>query len=207
MKKKNRLNHTTPTTPHSSAGGKNGHSPGQPPQGEPDGGRIGSTERRGDSRSESPRSAGDPTSRADSPQPAPATRPASDPEVAERPRRRVFSAEEKLRILRAADACEPGGLGALLRREGLYSSYLTEWRRQREAGELGALTPRKRGAKPKRSALEVENERLRRENERLEDRLRKAELIIGAQKKVAQIFEEYSSQKKADENERSGSSS
>lgn len=145
-------------------------------------------------------------SRAEPPQPAPA-QPAPDPEVAERPRRRVFSAEEKLRILRAADACPPGELGALLRREGLYSSYLTEWRRQREAGELGALTPKKRGAKPKRTALEVENERLRRENERLADKLRKAELIIGAQKKVAQIFEEYSSLKRADENERSGSSS
>lgn len=118
-------------------------------------------------------------SRAIAPPPA---QPAGDPEVAERPSRRTFSAQEKLRILHAADACAPGELGALLRREGIYSSCLTEWRHQREAGELGGLTPKKRGAKPKRTALEVENERLRRENERLAEKLRKAELIIGAQK-------------------------
>ena len=144
-------------------------------------------------------------SRADAAGPAPVS-PRPDPEVAERPTRRTFTAEYRLRILREADACAPGELGALLRREGLYSSHLTVWRRQREQGELEALTPKKRGAKPKRSALEVEVERLRRENTRLQDQLRKAELILAAQKKVALIFEEFSARKTA-EDENSGSSS
>jgi len=204
VKKKNRLNHTSPT-----ASEGNGHGPSraqQPPLGEePEEGRVGPLERRGASRSEAPRSAGGPTSRADAAEPAAPSRP--DPEVAERPTRRTFSAEYRLRILREADACAPGEIGALLRREGLYSSHLGVWRRQRAEGELEALAPKKRGAKPKRSALEVEVERLRRENARLQDQLLKAELIIGAQKKVAQIFEEYSKKTPANENERSGSSS
>ena len=70
-----------------------------------------------------------------------------DPEVPERARRRQFSASYKLQVLREADACSPhtGALGALLRREGLYSSHLTTWRRQRERGQLEALQPRRRG--------------------------------------------------------------
>jgi hypothetical protein len=95
--------------------------------------------------------------------------------------------------VREADTCATGGLGALLRREGLYSSHLTEWRRQREAGELEALTPKKRGRKPKYSPIELDNARLQRENARLQEELRKAGLIIAAQKKVAEIFEEFSS--------------
>jgi len=79
---------------------------------------------------------------------AAATRP--DPEVAEKPQRRRFTAEYKVRILRDADACAvPGEIGGLLRREGLYSSHLTEWRRQREQGALAGLAPKKRCPSPK----------------------------------------------------------
>ncbi len=113
-----------------------------------------------------------------------------DPEVPVKPARRRFTAAEKLRILRLADACTvSGSLGALLRKEGLYSSNLTTWRRQRDAGTLSALTPQKRGRKPSnRSPLAQEHEQLRRENERLTRRLRQAELIIDVQKKVSQML-------------------
>jgi len=85
-----------------------------------------------------------------------------DPEVPEKPTRRRFTAEYKLRILRLADACtEPGSVGALLRREGLYSSHLTAWRRQRERDVLDGLTPKKRGRKvAERNPLLPELERL-----------------------------------------------
>ena len=74
----------------------------------------------------------------------------SDPEVPEKARRRRFGGTYKLQILRAVDACtEPGEIGALLRREGLYSSHLSKWRRQRDAGALEGLRPRKRGRKPR----------------------------------------------------------
>ena len=92
-----------------------------------------------------------------------------DPEVVPKAKRRKFSAEYKRRILREADACrKPGEIGALLRREGLYSSLLSDWRRQREAGALAGLRAKKRGRKAKPEArrvaeLERENERLRRE--------------------------------------------
>lgn len=113
-----------------------------------------------------------------------------DPEVPDRPRRRQYTAEYKLRVLRELDACtEPGEHGAVLRREGLYSSHITNWRRQRAAGELQALAPRKRGRPRKeRNPLEPENERLRRENLRLQEELRKAHLIIDVQKKVSQLL-------------------
>ena len=112
-----------------------------------------------------------------------------DPEVEAKATRRRFTAEFKLRILREADTCSmPGDIGALLRREGLYSSLLTSWRRERERGELEGLTPKKRGAKPTRDPRDVENERLKRENAKLEERLRIAELICAAQKNVAQIL-------------------
>lgn len=113
-----------------------------------------------------------------------------DPEVRQTPQRRRFSAEYKLRILRLADACtEPGSLGALLRREGLYASNLRTWRRQIEAGTLEALKPRKRGRKPiAPNPLTGEVERLRKENDRLAKKLRRAELIIDVQKKVSQIL-------------------
>jgi transposase-like protein len=108
-----------------------------------------------------------------------------DPEVPEKPTRRRFTAEYKLRILHLADACnEPGSVGALLRREGLYSSHLTMWRRQRERGALDGLKPKKRGRKAdERNPLLPEVERLRKENEQLTKRLKQAELIIEVQKK------------------------
>lgn len=113
-----------------------------------------------------------------------------DPEVVPKAKRRRFSAEYKLAILREADGFrEPGQVGALLRREGLFSSHLTDWRRQREAGELAALEPKKRGRSVSladRQARELA--RLQRENERLTERLRQAELIIDAQKKLAAIL-------------------
>ena len=113
-----------------------------------------------------------------------------DPEVTERPVRRRFLAEYKLQILRQADACdESGQLGELLRREGLYSSHLNTWRKQREQGTLDALTPKKRGRKPRdHDPLIEENRRLERVNKRLVERLRQAEVIIDVQKKVAEIL-------------------
>jgi transposase-like protein len=108
-------------------------------------------------------------------------------EVVAKAKRKRFTAAEKLRILREVDACQGSGeIGALLRREGIYSSYLTTWRRQREAGELDGLAPRKRGPKPDPQAIELA--KLRRENVRLQDRLERAEFIIDFQKKVAQMF-------------------
>ena len=110
-----------------------------------------------------------------------------DPELVERPRRRRFSAEYKLRILREAEACtELGGVGALLRREGLYSSHLTEWRRQRDRGALEALG-RPRG-RPKPNPLEAEVERLRRRLERTEAELAKAHKVIEVQGKVSALL-------------------
>jgi transposase len=113
-----------------------------------------------------------------------------NPEVRQIPLRRRFSAEYKLRILRLADTCtEQGSLGALLRREGLYASNLKTWRRQRDAGTLKALQPKKRGPKLREAnPLSGEVERLRKENDRLAKRLRQAELIIDVQKKVSQIL-------------------
>ena len=123
-----------------------------------------------------------------SPRPAVSIRP--DPEVAATPTRRRFTAEDKLRILKLADACTAvGSLGALLRAEGLYASNLTTWRRQRTEGVLSALTPQKRGRKASaRHPLRAENEILRKENARLSMRLKQAELIIDVQKKVSQIL-------------------
>jgi transposase len=110
-----------------------------------------------------------------------------DPEVPEKAKRRRFSAEYKLAILREADACtEPGQIGALLRRERLYSSHLVDWRRQRETGALEALA-RKRGPKPADPA-QGEADRLRRENERLRGRLAQAERIIEIQGKVSELL-------------------
>jgi transposase-like protein len=113
-----------------------------------------------------------------------------DPEVPEKAVRRRFTAEYKLNILHQADSCrEAGSLGALLRREGLYSSHLTTWRRQREAGILSSLKPKQRGRKANPiHPLEVENEQLRKENNRLQKRLKQAELIIDIQKKISQML-------------------
>ena len=123
--------------------------------------------------SELPRSASDP-----------------DPEVPEKARRRKFTAKYKLDILKEADQCrEPGEIGALLRREGLYSSHLSKWREQRAAGALAALTPKKRGRKPR--PVDPQTQRvaeLERENARLRDQLAKAQTIIDVQKKLSQLL-------------------
>jgi len=115
---------------------------------------------------------------------------AVDPEVLERPRRRKFSAEYKLRILREAErAKDSGQLGALLRREGLYTSNLTTWRRQFERGALAGLTPKKRGKKAKPvDARDTRIRELERETERLRKRLEQAETIIEVQKKVSALL-------------------
>jgi len=111
----------------------------------------------------------------------------TETEVVEKAKRRQYSAEYKQRILREAETSRATGeIGALLRREGLYSSHLTTWRRQCERGELEGLSPQKRG--PKADAQAIELGKLKRENERLRERLRKAELIIEVQKKVSQIL-------------------
>lgn len=110
-------------------------------------------------------------------------------EVVAKAKRRQFTATEKLRLLREVEACQGSGeIGALLRREGIYSSYLSTWRRQRELGELDGLTPQKRGPKPNPEAIELA--KLRREHERLQERMRRAELIIEVQKKVARMLGE-----------------
>jgi transposase-like protein len=111
-------------------------------------------------------------------------------EVSEKPTRRNFSASYKLKVLAEADGCsEPGMLGELLRREGLYSSHLTTWRRQRDEGVLAGLKPKRRGRKAKpKNPLADENEQLRRDNRRLREQLRQAELIIDVQKKVSEML-------------------
>jgi transposase len=113
-----------------------------------------------------------------------------DPEVPEKAVRRHFTAEYKLNILRQAEDCrEKREIGALLRREGLYSSHLTTWRRQRDAGILSGLKPKRRGRKVNPShPLQAEVEQLRKENNRLQRRLKKAELIIDIQKKISQML-------------------
>lgn len=113
-----------------------------------------------------------------------------DPEVTEKAARRRFSAKYKLRVLEMADACtEPGSLGALLRREGLYHSNLTTWRLRRDKGILSGLAPKKRGRKEmKQNPLQSEVNQLRKENERLKNRLKQAEIIIDVQKKVSQML-------------------
>ena len=112
---------------------------------------------------------------------------APDPEVTERAKRRRFTAEYKLRILREADACKgDGDLGALLRREGLYSSQLATWRRQRDAIARAGLKARKRG--PKSKAVDPRVKRLERENARLKRRLEEAETIIDFQKKLSKLL-------------------
>ena len=119
----------------------------------------------------------------------PAAPPRPDPEVVADAKRRTFSAEYKQRILAEADAAtESGAIGALLRREGLYSSHLVTWRREREAGIRKGLTPRKRGPKSRRNPQEDELQKLRRENQRLTEELRRAEIIIDVQKKVAALL-------------------
>jgi transposase len=116
--------------------------------------------------------------------------PAAAPELSDRPRRRTFAVQEKLRVLAETDGVvEVGGIGAILRREGLYSSALASWRRQRDSGALGALTPAKRGPKAAvTNPLTAELAQAKRENARLTRRLEHAEAIIGIQKKVAALL-------------------
>ena len=112
-----------------------------------------------------------------------------DPEVIESPPRRQFTAEYKERIVREAEACKkPGQVGALLRREGLYSSQLAAWRKKYKRGARKALKDKKRGPKSTKDPLKVECEKLRKENERLKKRLTQAESIIEIQKKVSAIL-------------------
>ena len=117
-------------------------------------------------------------------------KPISDPAVSEKPVRRRFTAEYKCGILHEADhSIESGQLGALLRREGLYSSHLSTWRQQRDEGTLAGLTPKRRGRKANPDApLVAENERLKRETQRLSAKLRQAETIIEVQKKLSEIL-------------------
>jgi transposase len=116
-----------------------------------------------------------------------ASRP--NPEVLARAKRRTYTADYKLKVLGEADAARGSGeIGAVLRKHGLYSSHLTRWRQERRSGILEGLSPQKRGPKSKSSPLTAENQKLRRENEQLTDRLRKAEIVIDLQKKVAMLL-------------------
>lgn len=114
---------------------------------------------------------------------------APDPEVVPTNGRRRFSAAYKARIVRKADVCtEPGEIGALLRREGLYSSYLTKWRKEYQEGAEAALADDKRGRKVTKNPLESEVEKLRRELERTEKKLKQAEMVIEFQRNLCEIL-------------------
>jgi transposase len=111
-----------------------------------------------------------------------------DPEVPEKAQRRKFSAEDKKRILEEVDrAAGHGGIGAVLRREGIYSSTLHGWRKERDAAVHQAFS-RKRGPRTQRNPLAGENEKLRRQNQRLQEELEKAHIVIDVQKKVARLL-------------------
>ena len=147
-----------------------------------DGGQasVGESERRGEERSEAPRSGGSPTLEREV---LPTAAIPPEPEVTARHARRRFTIQYKLEILRKADACtQPGQVGELLRKEGLYSSHLVTWRKQREAG----LTPKKRGRKAE--PVDPRVKKLEQEKRRLERRLKKAEAIIDFQKKVHELL-------------------
>ena len=112
-----------------------------------------------------------------------------DVEVPEKAKRRRFDAKYKLAFLAEVDTCPPGGIGALLRREGLYSSHLITWRRQRDEGALAALQPKRRGPKPRVLSAEAQRiAQLGRENEKLRHRLKQADTIIEFQKKVHDLL-------------------
>ena len=114
-----------------------------------------------------------------------------DPEVPEKKPRRKFTAKYKLRVLQEVENCtDPGEVGALLRREGLYSSNLTIWRKQKEQGILQGMKPRKRGRKTKeKNPLAQKVAELELANRKLQNRLKKAEIIIDVQKKISQILQ------------------
>ena len=125
---------------------------------------------------------------------------ARDPEVVAKTERQRFTVEDKLRVLKAADACtKQGELGALLRREGIYRSTLKDWRRRYARGGVEALKPKKPGMKPKTNRLEAENELLRRELGQAQQRLARAEIIIEVQKKVSKILEDQAQTKEGKE--------
>lgn len=139
---------------------------------------VGEPERRGDERSEAARSGGSPADEREPGMLAP------DPEVPARHARRRFTTAYKLAILRKADACtRHGELGALLRQEGLYSSHVVTWRRQRERG----LTPKKRGRTATR--IDPQLKKLEQENRRLTARLQKVEALLAFQKKVSELLQ------------------
>jgi transposase len=113
---------------------------------------------------------------------------AADPEVIAKAKRRSFSAAYKTKILAEVEgAAGSGKIGEILRREGFYSSTLTGWRKERDAAIHSAFS-QKRGPEPKNNPFTAENEKLRRRNQRLEEELRKAEIIIDVQKKVAMLL-------------------
>jgi transposase len=113
----------------------------------------------------------------------------ADPEVAAKPQRRVFGAADKKRILEETDRAlaNGGGVGVILRREGIYSSTLHGWRKERDAAVHKAFS-QKRGPQPQRNPLAGENEKLRRQNQRLQEELEKAHIITDVQKKVATLL-------------------
>ena len=117
-------------------------------------------------------------------------RPTPDPEVVAKPKRRQFTAEYRLRILEEADRCtQPGEVGRLLRREGLYSSHLTAWRKARRKGSLRELAAKKRGAKPaERNPLDAKVRALEAQVARLEHELHTAHTILDVQGKVAGLL-------------------
>ena len=121
----------------------------------------------------------------------PPSRPGADAQVVPQARHRQISNADKRRILEAADRCtRPGEVGALMRHEGVYSSSLSTWRRQREAGDLAALAPQKRGPKtPANRAEMLQIAQLTRERDGLQRELDKAMLVIGVQKKLATLLD------------------
>ena len=125
-------------------------------------------------------------------------RPGSDSEVVPRARRRTFTNADKRRILQAADQCtKPGEVGALMRREGVYSSSLSTWRRQREAADMVALAPQKRGPKADPARIDAQHiAQLTRERDHLRVELDKAQLVIEVQKKVTALLDLLAAQNK-----------
>jgi len=118
-----------------------------------------------------------------------AHKPDPDPETPEKATRRKFPTTYKLKVLAELDKAGPNQIGVIQRREGLYSSVVSTWKRQRDEGTLTALAPKKRGRKPTKDPMDKENERLRRRVAQLEHKLETAELIIDVQKKVARLLE------------------
>ena len=125
--------------------------------------------------------------------------PASNSEVVPRARRRTFTNADKRRILQAADLCtRPGEVGALMRREGVYSSSLSIWRRQREVADLAALAPQKRGPKADPARIDaLQIAQLTRERDKLRVELGKAQLVIEVQKKVSALLDLLATQDKS----------